>query len=288
MDRVATEVAQEMSSSGGVDELKPSNPKLTKIQNRQRSSTAKRSATPKSNLKKVPRNPHNQRKLAIDWTVVEQEYVGGRLEEDKESGFPKRLFPSLRLIADRYGIPFTAVAWQARSRNWAKRRDRMREQLQHQFDSELIRSRDSLLTESALTLDKFLKAFERAVEADAVPRASIADFERALKLQAWLRDEKAGTGTSSGVDLSELQERHATTKRQALELDPSMTGLISSREEREASAVTRTPDPPKPLSRDWYRLLRRTERSGTLTAHGPAPCDASAFFQADFNDRFLL
>lgn len=205
---------------------------------------------------KAPRSKVDRRVLAINWKVIETEYIGGYFEANPTDGVPRRVWPSFSDLADRHRVNLGTIGYQAKQRNWVDRRTKVREQLQHQWDSELLKAREHVMVEGALTLDRFVDQFAAAVKADAVPRMTIADLERALKLRLWLEDERAGT-SAAGIDLTELQARHKKAREQAREIDSLTAGLMPSRETREQETLSAV------LPDAWAIALHMAERAAS-------------------------
>lgn len=173
--------------------------------------------------------------LAVDWQVLEVEYIGGIVEKNPKGQF-ERVWPTIRDLAERHGLNQSTVGYQSSRRNWPERRAEFQRTLQRDFDEKLAKSRGTVMAEASKMLDTFVSKFGKAIREDAVPRASIADLERALKLRAWLASEQAASKSGTGIQLSELQSRHASVKSFVEDMDPAMTGIIEGRTEREARA----------------------------------------------------
>lgn len=174
--------------------------------------------------------------LAVDWDVIEQEYIGGFIAKDSKGKYERR-WPTFRDLEERHGIAASTINYQSTRRNWVERRAEFQKELQKNFDAVLAKSRGTRLDEAAKMLDTFVAKFAAAIKKDAIPRASIADLERALKLQQWIASEqKAATTGAAAVGLSELQRRHREVVRFVEALDPAECGVIPGRTERDEAA----------------------------------------------------
>lgn len=230
---------------------------------------------PGTRIKQAP----GKKGLPVDWDVIEREYIGGFVEKNEKGQF-ERVWPTLREIESRYGIGLSTLNYQSTRRNWVDRRAEFQRELQRNFDEAIAKSRGSRLDEAARMLDTFVRKFETAIKKDAVPRASIADLERALKLRQWIDSERKAGAKTAGIELADLQRRHSEVKRFVEDMDPAMCGIIPGREDREAaieaeiagakgdtSSVKRGPIEPPPLRRDtgmdrrsrWYQVEKLAE-----------------------------
>ena len=172
--------------------------------------------------------------LPIDWEEVAREYVTGRVEERADGSF-ERKYPSMAQIADKLRVSLSTISYHSRRGNWLERRQRFVLQLQSELDSEVAKSRGLTLGDVAAMTDTFISKFGKAIENDAIKRATIADLERAVKLKQWVeREAAAPSGANVGLSLEALQARHKKVREQARQLDARLAGIIPGRTEREA------------------------------------------------------
>jgi len=201
--------------------------------------TQRREANDQTNGKKrkIRRRP-GKKELAVDWSVIEREYVFGVVDHDEKKGRFERRYPSCRELAERHGLVAATVGYRARSRNWLERRKEFQRQMQSDFDSEVAKSRAVSTGTVASMLDTFIRHFGKLVEKKAIKTDTISDLERAIRLKKFVESEfDAADGKRNGVDLEELQLRHKRTREKAQAFDEAEFGRIPSREERERSEL---------------------------------------------------
>lgn len=193
---------------------------------------------PQVGQEKLPaRQIVDKRKLAVDWRVLESEYVYGWLNEDPETNLVKRIYPTMSDLARRHGINKGTIGRYAKDGNWFERRQLYIAQLRREIDQEVARARSLSLTELNSGLDGFLSNFLIRMAGNGVENTKITDFDKACRLKVWLAKEMQGLmgGDSDGVSLEDLQRAHGELEKQAQGLSESTAGVIPSRAQREAT-----------------------------------------------------
>ena len=180
-------------------------------------------------------------KRAIDWKIVEREYIFGIVTEGKKGDFD-RVYPSLRKLSNRFRIPHPTVGYYARKGNWGDRREKFRDHLRSEFDKEVAKARALSAGDALGILDGYIRKFKVAVEKDAVGRSSIKDLDVALRLKAFVQKEvDRSEDATTTLNLSQLQARHASQRESAALLTEPEVGFIDSRTDREAAAFGPAP-----------------------------------------------
>ena len=187
------------------------------------------------------RKPKDKRivdtKRAIDWTIVERDYIFGIVTEGKKGNFD-RVYPSLRSIANRFKIPHPTVGYYARKGNWGDRREKFKDHLRSEFDKEVAKERAVSAGDALGILDGYIRRFKAAVDKDAVGRTSIKDLDVALRLKAFVQKEvDRSDDATATLNLAQLQARHARQRELVAQLSGAEVGFIESRVEREAKAL---------------------------------------------------
>jgi len=184
------------------------------------------------------RRARRKGELAIDWSILEREYVTGIIETDPKSGELKRIYPSLRELALRHRVKLPTVNYHSSRGNWIDRREKFVSQMKRELDEELAKAR-GLDTGRVLTmLGTYIQKFETAIRGDAIARGSIKDLEMALRLRAWVqRESEALDQPKTSLSLEALQARHKAMREREAEIDPALSGEIEGRTEREARAM---------------------------------------------------
>ena len=185
---------------------------------------------------KLPeRTKLDKRKLALDWKIVEAEYIYGWVTEDRETRTVKRIYPTMRDLAERHRCNHGTIGKRAKEGNWVERRQFYIAQLRREIDQEVARARKLSLGELSGGLDTFLSNFLLRIAGNGVETTKISDFEKAARLKVWLVKEMQGMNqnNSGGIPLEELQRLHAEQEKQRSSMSSSTAGMIPGREERE-------------------------------------------------------
>jgi len=81
-----------------------------------------------------------------DWHAIARLYVFGEVVRVRSDGSEDRSFPSIRAIADRFGLARSVVGNRALREGWVRRRERFRTELSDSaweklIDAEVVRAR---------------------------------------------------------------------------------------------------------------------------------------------------
>lgn len=184
------------------------------------------------------RGKRKKGELAIDWRILEREYITGTIEEDPKSGHLRRRYPSIRDLAKRHSLGVPIVTYHCRKGNWLPRREKFVLQMREELEEELAKARGVDAGVVVSMLNTFIRKFGIAIKEDAIARGTINDLERALRLRHWVKQESdALNQPQTTLSLDALQARHREFREQAQALDPALSGSISGRTEREAAAM---------------------------------------------------
>lgn len=182
----------------------------------------------------TPRDPRNTRKLAIDWTVVANEYITGVSVE--KNGEWKRVYPSFADLGIKYGLKKSTLSYRCVQENWAERRLKFNAQLSSEVESELAKRRALDVSDLVGTLDDYIRKFDKGVKADTVTRASVTDLDKAVRLRLHVIDSMRARESGAGiVTIEQLQERHSKMRTQAAESSDEGAGYVPGRIDREAA-----------------------------------------------------
>lgn len=171
--------------------------------------------------------PRRGDKPPIPWEDIEKAYVCGEVVRQLEDGTFERSYPSIRELAQKFGVHRSLVGYHSRRHNWPKQRREYQDQVKVELRRVQAKAR-ALSTEDGLAiLDAYLEKFREAVETGHVRVDSIADFNTAMRLREFLlggadsRQEIQGSLT-----LQEMQDRHRRLREALATLDAELAGVV--------------------------------------------------------------
>lgn len=176
--------------------------------------------------------------LAVNWEIVEREYITGYIEEDPKTKDLKRIYPSLRELGKRHSLKLPTMNYHSRRRNWIERRQKFVAQMKTELDEQLAKARGLDTGTVVAMLNTFIRRFGVAIEKDSIARTTIKDLEMALRLRSWVKKESdALSQPKTTLSLETLQARHRELRERAVRMGPELTGFVPGRMEREAEAL---------------------------------------------------
>jgi hypothetical protein len=163
----------------------------------------------------------------IPWDEIEKAYVSGEIVRQLDDGSFERSYPSIRELAQKFGVHRSLVGYHSRRHNWPKQRRDYQDQLKVEMRRAQAKAR-ALSTEDGLAiLDAYLGKFREAVESGHVRVDSIADFNTAMRLREFLLGGADSRQEIQGaLTLEEMQARHRRLRDQLAGLDPALAGVV--------------------------------------------------------------
>lgn len=163
----------------------------------------------------------------IPWDEIEKAYVCGEVVRQLEDGSFERRYPSIRELAQKFGVHRSLVGYHSRRYNWPKQRKEYQEQLKAEMRRVRAKAR-ALSTEDGLAiLDAYLERFREAVESGHVRVDSIADFNTAMRLREFLLGGADSRQEIQGaLTLEEMQARHRRLREELAALEPELAGVV--------------------------------------------------------------
>jgi hypothetical protein len=199
----------------------------------------------------------------VDWVEVDRLLVHGETHVDPTTNLPTIYYPSLREVAERYGVSLTRMWTFAREKQCYIRRDGARAHAIVAID-EAVGPRAPedkraiairLLTTDDLiaTIDLYLGAFRRAIEEGRVRCEDPLDFERLVRLREFLSgkpDSRREVNTQ--LTLEQIQERHSRFRLEVEHITTELTGALAEGMAPRSlkSSAAATPDPTSKISSD--------------------------------------
>lgn len=159
------------------------------------------------------------------WDRAEDLYVHGELVAAPNG--PTTKYPSLREIARRCGLTPQGLHYRVRRFRWDERREQFRAAAGAKVDDVLAEVRAAGTKNVVEVLEAYLALFAEAVQQRKVRYDCVADFDRAVRLLAFVRGEAEQRKEMRHVlSLEELQRRHMDARRLAEHADPELAGVI--------------------------------------------------------------
>lgn len=147
-------------------------------------------------------------KYKIDWEMAEAFYVTGMIVREVGKGLERRK-PSYRDVAERFEVSKTAIQYQAKKRNWQKKREKYDNLEKEAIQKELAKARAYSFADGEAILDLWIKRFEEGLANGDVRTDSISDLERAYRTKAFLRGQvERRVEVKGGLTLETLQREH--------------------------------------------------------------------------------
>lgn len=225
----------------------------------------------------------------IDWVLGEKLYVEGEEIHSIDGGEPERAWPTLESIGKRLGCTMQAVFNHAKRNKWKEKKRKFQYEFEH--GEYVARAEDRPNPASRLTrkpieiVEDYLALFEDAVKNRKLRADAVGDFDKAVRLRAFLLNEGAAEQTKRQLmSLEEMRERHESSRARRATYDEVAAGVIQedqpndgvnaprARPEEHASMGTQTHEPgeaPKPtkvkLTPDELRA-KRSERAKAMCA----------------------
>jgi hypothetical protein len=180
--------------------------------------------------KRPPGRPKIGQGPVIPWLEVDALIVQG--EAITGAGPGERRYPSLRELAQRFGVSQTRIWQYTQKHKCFERRKEMSLRTQARTDQILAEKvageRAIATTDLVRIVDQYLLGFEKELRDGHVKTDSAADFDRLARLRELLvggvdsRTELTGTLT-----LEAIQQRHRQLRDQAAGMTPALTGTAA-------------------------------------------------------------
>lgn len=190
-----------------------------------------------------------------------------------EDGTHTTVYPTYRVLAERYGVAVSVIAQYSKTRNCLRRREQTATRVAVRTEERMIDLRADALAvgEDRLVqmIDEFLLGFERALKEGRVRADNPTDVNTFARLKAFIQggaDSRAEV--RSILSLESLQERYARVMRERRDATPAMAGVIEARGVTVSETEQGAPEAKLSNgSHESEQNIRRTE----LSAHFPPP-----------------
>ncbi|HET9621187.1 MAG TPA: hypothetical protein VFP84_07465 [Kofleriaceae bacterium] len=181
--------------------------------------------------KRRPGRPRRADAPKVPWESVRRALVFGEREVDPVTGDERVHFPSLAVLADRYGVSRTLMWKFAHKERVYERRTEAKLKAQARFEDKVIEkladARATATVDVIAVVDQFLLRFETDLREGRVKTDSAADFDRLARLRELMSGSSdARIDLQGGLTLEAIQSRHRTVRAQVAQLTPQITGTV--------------------------------------------------------------
>lgn len=179
-----------------------------------------------------PGRPKRADAPVIPWDVVDKLLVHGEVVVDPRNGQEALRFPSLAVLAKRYGISRTLV-WKYASRaKCFERRKEARAKILARTDAKVIEkvsnARAAASSDVAGIVDTFISGFRKALDDGKVRFDSPADLDRLVRLRELVNgNADTRSDITGGLTLEALQVRHRRLRSQLDGMSPELAGTTT-------------------------------------------------------------
>jgi hypothetical protein len=167
----------------------------------------------------------------IPWAELEEAYVRSEAVRERPDGSFERTYPSIRDLADRYGVHRTLVGRRSKRYDWLGKRAALENEVQQQTQSLRAEARALSNNDALGVVDSYLERFRQALDEGKVRVDSVQDLNIALRLRQFLlggADSRKEINVS--VSLEVMQQRHRELREQVAVLDAELAGVVSPAE----------------------------------------------------------
>lgn len=167
----------------------------------------------------------------LPWPEIDRLLVHGEQVIDPKTGEERLTYPSLAVLAQRYGVSRTLLWKFANRHRCYERRKEAQAKVQARTDDKVIEklssARASSIADVVRVVDQFLLGFEKDLREGKVRTDSPTDFDRLTRLREFVtggadsRQELTGS-----VSLTAIQERHQRLRAQVERVPAELTGVV--------------------------------------------------------------
>lgn len=201
---------------------------------RDRAGRSKATDLPRSALprKRRPGRPKRADAPVIPWETIDRLLVHGEVVVDPQNGQEALRFPSLAVLAKRYGISRTLVWKYANRAKCFERRKEARAKILARTDAKVIEkvsnARAAASSDVAAIVDTFILGFRKALDEGKVRVDSAADLDRLVRLKELINgNADSRNELTGGITLEALQSRHRQLRGQVEAMSPELAGTTA-------------------------------------------------------------
>lgn len=154
--------------------------------------------------------PTGRHDPTLDWKAAELFFIEGvDVPPEKEGEIGSIRWPTMVEVAKRLGCSKQLVCRYAQTHNWADRKGIFKDKIQRGITIARADSRLRLLRSPLEIVEDYLGAFDAAVQGNKLRTDAMVDFDKAVRLRAFLLEQnEQAKGASGDLSLEQLQARH--------------------------------------------------------------------------------
>ena len=168
----------------------------------------------------------------MPWDLVDRLLVFGEPVMDPETGQETIKYPTLRELAEQYGVSRNRM-WQYSSKaRCVQRREEVRLRTQERYAQQVVErvagARAKATVDVIAVVDSYIVGFKQALDEGKVRFDSPSDLDRMVGLKELLAgNADARQDLRAGVTLEAIQQRHRRLRGQLAEHTPELTGTTA-------------------------------------------------------------
>lgn len=226
--------------------------------------------------RRKPGRPHKADAPLIPFEELDRLLVFGEVKE-LDDGSSTTVYPTHRVLAERYDVAPSVIASYAKSHNCTRRREEAVARISARADEKLIEARASALAvskdDTVRMIDGYLLNYEKALLEGRVRFDNPTDFNTMVRLKEYvLGGPDSRQELHAALSLESLQQRHARMLRELNEATPELTGVVETErpsEPAQFSAGRSIADPPPLTFEDAAQKPMADGRAAAVADVGP-------------------
>lgn len=168
----------------------------------------------------------------LPWPTIDAALVHGERQVDPKTGDEVLQYPSLAVLAERYGVSRTLIWKYTHKARCYERRKEAQAMVQARTDAKVIEkvanSRAAATSDVAAIVDTFITGFRKALDEGKVRVDSAADLDRLVRLKELITgNADSRNEIQGGLTLEALQARHRRLRGQVEGMTPELAGTTS-------------------------------------------------------------
>ncbi len=184
-------------------------------------------------VRRKPGRPRKAEAPLISYEELDRLLVFGEVKQ-LEDGSSTTVYPTHRVLSERYGVVPSVIASYAKSHNCSRRRDEAMARISARADDKLIEARASALAvskdDTVRMIDGYLLNYEKALLEGRVRFDNPTDFNTMVRLKEYvLGGPDSRQELHAALSLESLQQRHARMLRELNEATPELSGAVDVR-----------------------------------------------------------
>jgi hypothetical protein len=180
----------------------------------------------------------------IPWSEIDRLLIFGEAIQDPRTGREMVKFPSIAVLAKRYGCSRTLIwRYANRAKCYARREEaklKTQETYERKVIEKLANTQAQATTDVTVLVDDYIDKFSRALKEGKVRTDSPADLDRLVRLKELLSGHADSRSELQGqLTLAAIQQRHGRLRGQLDGMTPELAGTSAENSGDELVGKTR-------------------------------------------------